>query len=96
MHAPLDFAAQSEIFRRLHAANPVPVGELNYRDAFTLLVAVVLSAQATDVGVNKATHGLFARAASPEAMLALGEVGVVEEIRTIGLFRQKDEKPDRA
>ncbi|WP_372840759.1 endonuclease III [Phaeovulum sp.] len=89
MHAPLDFAAQSEVFRRFQAANPVPVGELNYRDAFTLLVAVVLSAQATDVGVNKATHGLFQRAATPEAMLALGEAGVVEEIRTIGLFRQK-------
>lgn len=85
----LDFATQSEVFGRFQAANPVPQGELEYSDAFTLLVAVVLSAQATDVGVNKATRGLFAIAATPAAMLALGEDALCEAIRTIGLFRQK-------
>ena len=76
-------------FDRLAAALPDPKGELEYSDPFTLLVAVVLSAQATDVGVNKATRGLFAAADSPAAMLALGEDGVRRFIRTIGLFNAK-------
>ena len=76
-------------FDRLAAALPEPQGELHYVNPFTLLVAVVLSAQATDVGVNKATRGLFADADTPEAMLALGEDGVRHHIRTIGLFNAK-------
>ncbi len=77
------------IFSRFAALNPHPKGELDYINPFTLLVAVVLSAQATDVGVNKATKGLFAAASTPQAMLALGEEGVRERIKTIGLFRAK-------
>lgn len=77
------------IFSILRAGNPRPVTELQYRDAFTLLVAVALSAQATDVGVNKATPALFDAAPTPEAMVALGVEGVTEHIKTIGLFRQK-------
>lgn len=79
----------AEIFRRLAAIEPEPKGELEHKNAFTLLVAVVLSAQATDAGVNKATRGLFALADHPEAMLALGEDRVREAIKTIGLFRNK-------
>ncbi len=79
----------AEIFRRFQAANPHPRGELEYVNPFTLLVAVVLSAQATDVGVNKATRGLFAVADSPVKMLALGEDRLREMIRTIGLYRTK-------
>lgn len=78
-----------EIFRRFQAANPEPKGELDYVNAFTLLVAVVLSAQATDVGVNKATRPLFAIADTPEKMLALGEETVRDYIKTIGLYRTK-------
>ena len=78
-----------EVFRRFAAANPEPKGELNYANPFTLLVAVVLSAQATDAGVNKATPALFARADTPEKMVALGEDKVRDLIRTIGLFRTK-------
>lgn len=89
MASPLDYATVSEIFRRFHAADPAPKGELDYVNAFTLLVAVALSAQATDKGVNKATAGLFAVADTPAAMLALGEEGLVAHIRTIGLFRNK-------
>ena len=77
------------IFSRFAALNPHPKGELDYVNPFTLLVAVVLSAQATDVGVNRATKGLFAEAATPQAMLALGEERVREKIKTIGLFRAK-------
>jgi endonuclease-3 len=73
-------------YSRLAAANPNPTTELEYSDPFTLLVAVVLSAQSTDVGVNKAPRGLFAAAPTPEAMLALGEAGVRDHIKTIGLF----------
>ena len=73
-----------EIFARFREANPEPKGELDYVNAFTLLVAVVLSAQATDVGVNKATGPLFALADSPQKMLALGEDKVREMIKTIG------------
>ena len=76
-------------FERFRAAEPEPRGELEHRNAFTLLVAVALSAQATDAGVNKATRRLFDAAETPEAMLALGEAGVIEHIRTIGLFRNK-------
>ncbi len=79
----------AEAFRRLRAANPEPRGELHYINPFTLLVAVVLSAQATDAGVNKATPALFAAADTPEKMVALGEDQVREMIRTIGLFRTK-------
>ena len=78
-----------EMFLRLAALKPDPKGELNYRNAYTLLVAVVLSAQATDAGVNKATGPLFARADSPEKMIALGEQAVREYIRTIGLYKNK-------
>jgi len=76
-------------FDRLAAANPEPKGELEYSNPYTLLVAVVLSAQATDVGVNKATRELFAIADTPEKMLALGEEVVRQHIRTIGLFNTK-------
>ncbi|WP_018389397.1 endonuclease III [Ancylobacter sp. FA202] len=76
-------------FSRFEAANPHPEGELDYTDPFTLLVAVVLSAQATDVGVNKATRGLFKAAPTPQAMVALGEEGVAQHIRTLGLYRGK-------
>ena len=89
MTAQLDYATLSEIFRRFQAADPEPKGELDHVNAFTLVVAVALSAQATDVGVNKATRGLFAVADTPEKMLALGEEGVVQHIKTIGLFRNK-------
>ena len=76
-------------FARLAAANPEPRSDLEYQSPFTLLIAVVLSAQATDAGVNKATRGLFAAADTPAAMLALGAEGVKEHIRTIGLFNNK-------
>ena len=78
-----------EFYRRLAETRPIPQTELEFINPFTLLVAVVLSAQATDVGVNKATPALFALADTPEAMLAIGEERVVELIRTIGLFRTK-------
>jgi endonuclease-3 len=79
----------AEIFRRFAARNPEPRGELNYKTPFTLLVAVVLSAQATDAGVNKATPALFAAADTPEKMAALGEEKITEYIKTIGLYRGK-------
>jgi endonuclease-3 len=79
----------SAFFRRLAAANPVPATELHYANPYTLLVAVILSAQATDVGVNKATARLFRVADSPQAMLTLGEAGLKEHIRTIGLYNNK-------
>ncbi len=85
----LDRAAAAEIFRRLRAQDPEPTSELEYVNPFTLLVAVVLSAQATDAGVNKATKELFRIADTPEKMLALGEDRVREHIRTIGLYRNK-------
>jgi endonuclease III len=78
-----------EIFRRFQAANPHPKGELEHANAFTLLVAVVLSAQATDVGVNKATRALFAVADCPAKMLEIGEARLQEMIKTIGLYRAK-------
>ncbi|HEY5794765.1 MAG TPA: endonuclease III [Bosea sp. (in: a-proteobacteria)] len=82
-------AGVREIFERFQAANPEPKGELESVNAFTLLVAVVLSAQATDAGVNKATRPLFAIADTPQKMLALGEDRVRDYIKTIGLFRTK-------
>jgi endonuclease-3 len=78
-----------EIFRRFAIQRPEPKGELEHVNAFTLLVAVVLSAQATDAGVNKATRPLFKVADTPQKMLALGEAKVGEYIRTIGLWRNK-------
>ena len=78
-----------EIFRRFSVQRPEPEGELHYVNAFTLLVAVVLSAQATDAGVNKATKPLFGVADTPQKMLALGEAKVGDHIRTIGLWRNK-------
>lgn len=82
-------AKRREIFKRLREANPSPTTELEYRTPFELLIAVMLSAQATDVGVNKATRRLFPVANTPEAMLRLGEDGLIEYIKTIGLFRTK-------
>jgi endonuclease III len=86
---PWSAAEIEEAFRRLRAANPEPRGELQYVDPYTLLIAVVLSAQATDAGVNKVTPALFAAADTPEKMVALGEDKVRDLIRTIGLFRTK-------
>lgn len=78
-----------EIFARLQSANPHPTTELNYGSEFELMVAVLLSAQATDVGVNKATDKLFVVANTPEAILALGQEGLESYIATIGLYRSK-------
>ncbi len=78
-----------EIFRRFSVQRPEPKGELEHTNPFTLLVAVALSAQATDAGVNKATRALFKVADTPEKMLALGEEGLIQHIRTIGLYRNK-------
>jgi endonuclease III len=78
-----------EVFRRFHAANSEPKGELEHINPYTLLVAVVLSAQATDAGVNKATRALFKIADSPKKMLALGEEKLRDYIKTIGLYRNK-------
>jgi endonuclease-3 len=80
---------RAEIFRRFQAANPHPETELEYSTPFELLVAVVLSAQATDKGVNIATRKLFAKANTPETILALGEAGLKDYIRTIGLYQSK-------
>lgn len=79
----------AEIFRRLREGDPEPVSELEYTNSFTLLVAVVLSAQATDLGVNKATKALFKKADTPRKMLKLGEDTVRDYIKTIGLYRNK-------
>ena len=80
-----------EILKRLHAANPHPTTELNFSSPFELLIAVILSAQATDKGVNKATDKLFPVANTPQAILALGVDGLKEYIKTIGLFNSKAE-----
>nr|WP_306264271.1 endonuclease III [Pararhizobium sp. IMCC3301] len=82
-------AERQEMFDRFCRADPEPKGELDYVNVFTLLVAVVLSAQATDVGVNRATKDLFIIADTPQKMLVLGEDRVREAIRTIGLYRNK-------
>ena len=89
MAKQLDYHTIREIFTRFQAADAAPKGELEHVNAYTLVVAVALSAQATDAGVNKATRGLFQVADTPEKMLALGLEGVTEHIKTIGLFRQK-------
>lgn len=86
---PMKKAQIEEFFARLAAADPAPQTELRYSNAYTLLVAVVLSAQATDIGVNKATEKLFKLADSPQKMLKLGEAKVLDHIKTIGLFRNK-------
>ena len=85
----LDYHTIRAIFARFQAAEPEPKGELEHVNAFTLLVAVALSAQATDVGVNRATRALFQIADTPQKMLDLGEEGLIEHIRTIGLYRNK-------
>ena len=82
-------AERVELFRRLRELNPHPTTELHYRTPFELLVAVILSAQSTDVGVNKATRGLFAVADTPAKMLALGEETLKKYIATLGLFNAK-------
>ncbi|MDX3773881.1 endonuclease III [Chromatiaceae bacterium AAb-1] len=84
-------AKRTEILSRLRAANPTPTTELEYSSSFELLIAVLLSAQATDVGVNKATRHLFPVARTPQAMLELGVDGVKHYIKTIGLFNTKAE-----
>ena len=89
MAKQLDYHTIREIFTRFEAAEAEPKGELNHVNAYTLVVAVALSAQATDAGVNKATEKLFQIADTPEKMLALGEEGVIEHIKTIGLYRNK-------
>jgi len=78
-----------EFFRRLAESNPAPETELEYVNPYTLLVAVALSAQATDVGVNRATRALFATVTTPQQMLALGEEGLKQHIKTIGLYNTK-------
>ena len=80
---------RTEIFTRLRAENPHPTTELNYGNPYQLLVAVTLSAQATDVGVNKATRALFKKVKTPQAMLKLGEAGLKDFIKTIGLYNTK-------
>lgn len=89
MAKQLDYHTIREIFTRFQAVDPEPKGELDHVNVYTLVVAVALSAQATDVGVNKATRELFKIADTPEKMLALGEEGVIEHIKTIGLYRNK-------
>ena len=89
MTSQLDYHSLKTIFARFADNKAEPEGELEHVNAYTLLVAVALSAQATDKGVNKATRGLFAIADTPEKMLALGEEGVIEHIKTIGLYRNK-------
>ena len=86
---PWTAAEVREAFTRFRKANPEPKGELEHLNSYTLLVAVVLSAQATDAGVNKATRALFAVADTPQKMIALGEDKVREYIKTIGLYRNK-------
>ena len=89
MAQQLDYPTMKAVFTRFHDLEPEPAGELHHVNAFTLVVAVALSAQATDVGVNKATRALFAVADTPARMLALGEDGLIQHIKTIGLFRNK-------
>ncbi len=89
MAKQLDYHTIYEMFRRFRDQEAEPKGELNHSNAYTLVVAVALSAQATDVGVNKATEALFKIADTPQKMLDLGIDGVTEHIKTIGLYRQK-------
>jgi len=88
-HSELTEAEIREIFRRFQKASPEPKGELQYINPYTLLIAVVLSAQATDAGVNKATPALFKVAPTPQKMVALGEEKLRGYIKTIGLYRNK-------
>ena len=89
MAKQLDYQTIRAIFERFHEMEPEPKGELEHTNAYTLVVAVALSAQATDVGVNKATKELFKIADTPEKMLALGEEKLIQHIKTIGLYRNK-------
>ena len=89
MARQLDYPTMKAIFARFQTLEAEPKGELHHTNAFTLVVAVALSAQATDVGVNKATKALFALADTPAKMLALGEDGLIDHIKTIGLYRSK-------
>lgn len=89
MPARLKASQIEEMFRRFHAENPEPKGELHSVNAFTFLVAVVLSAQATDEGVNRATKLLFAKADTPEKIILMGEDKLRDAIKSIGLFRTK-------
>ena len=89
MAKQLNFHTIHEIFTRFQAAEPEPKGELDHVNAYTLVVAVALSAQATDAGVNKATRKLFEIAKTPQQMLDLGEERLIEHIKTIGLYRNK-------
>ena len=89
MAKQLDYMTMREIFSRFQAAEAEPKGELNHVNAYTLVVAVALSAQATDAGVNKATAKLFEIADTPQKMLDLGEEALIDHIKTIGLFRNK-------
>jgi endonuclease III len=89
MAKQLDYHTLRAIFTRFQAADPEPKGELEHVNAYTLVVAVALSAQATDIGVNKATRALFKIADTPQKMLDLGEEGLIQHIKTIGLFRNK-------
>ena len=85
----MNLSKRTEIYTRLRSANPHPTTELEYGSAFQLLIAVILSAQATDVSVNKATKLLFETAETPAEFLALGEAGLKNHIKTIGLFNSK-------
>ena len=89
MASQLDYHTIREIFTRFQAAEPEPKGELDHVNAYTLVVAVALSAQATDAGVNRATRALFQIADTPQKMLDLGEDGLIDHIKTIGLYRNK-------
>ena len=89
MARQLGYHAIHEVFSRFRAQEPEPKGELEHTNAYTLLVAVALSAQATDVGVNKATEGLFKVVSTPQDMLDLGEEKLKEHIKTIGLYNSK-------
>lgn len=88
MAKQLDYHTIREIFTRFHDAEPEPKGELHHVNAYSLVVAVALSAQATDAGVNKATANLFEIADTPQKMLDLGEEALIEHIKTIGLYRK--------
>ena len=89
MAKPLDYHTIREIFTRFQAADAEPKGELDHSNVYTLLVAVALSAQATDAGVNRATKSLFELVDTPQKMLDLGLEGLIDHIKSIGLFRQK-------
>ena len=89
MAKQLDYHTIHEIFTRFHAADPEPKGELDHVNAYTLVVAVALSAQATDAGVNRATRELFKISDTPQKMLDLGEEALIQHIKTIGLYRNK-------